>query len=98
ATSPRLLARTQSNSSSGINQSIPAFPQLADSIVEVHLNLNADPLPPEPSDIGLIEAVRSAGGIVTIGLKPPTASRSRETGIVPAMGRALVERVDRHRL
>jgi subtilisin len=60
---------------------------MADLLPAIRIADASDPLPPELSDAELVEAVRLAGGQVTIGLKPASAGRTRETGIVPAIDR-----------
>lgn len=68
----------------GLNVPIPQFPEV-DSVRASRIT----PGGPERSPTDLVAAVRSANGRVIIGIKSPAAPRSRVTGIVPAMSRAM---------
>jgi subtilisin len=68
---------------------IPTFGDLPDTIREVRLDLSATPRSPEPTDNELVQAVRGGDSIVVIGFKPLGVRLTSETGIIPAMSRAM---------
>jgi subtilisin family serine protease len=66
-------------------RAIPAFPDLPD-ISEVRTT--TEHIPADVSDAELVKAIRLAGGVAQIGIKPARARRTRDSGVFPAMSRA----------
>lgn len=74
----------------GPNAAIPRFPEPAAQIAELRMPGDAASFDDALSDEELVDAVRRAGGVVHIGLKPPATTRTAVTRVVPAMTRAEV--------
>jgi hypothetical protein len=68
---------------------IPRFPEL-DSVREVRLDSRIPDAAADLDDAALVEEVGKTNGRVIIGLKPPGARGTRESGTVPAMSRSAV--------
>ena len=66
---------------------LPRFPEMVDLVPAVNLGPSARRTDPEPSDAELAAAIAEAGGKVMIGLKHPSAGRTRDTGISPGIDR-----------
>jgi subtilisin len=66
---------------------LPAFPELAYTILEVRFAPGALNSVAELSDVALVEAIRQAGGVAIIGLKPPAAQHTRVSRVLPGMSR-----------
>ncbi len=66
---------------------LPSHPTLRGPITELYIGTTGRP---ELTDEELVTAVAEAGGKVIIGLKPPAARPTRETGLVPAMSETAV--------
>jgi subtilisin family serine protease len=67
---------------------LPRFPELLDHLPPIRIVEPGTQRAAEPGDEELIAEVEAAGGRVMIGLKPPAAARSRETGVIPGIDRA----------
>jgi hypothetical protein len=74
--------------SQGPVQALPQFPEMADSLPEIPIAAADRPTSPELSDTALVDAIARSGGKVIIGFKPASASRTRETGVIPGISRA----------
>lgn len=66
---------------------LPARPELPDMTREFQIDLTEHPSSTEATESELIASIAAQEGRVFIGLKPETAPRTRDTGIVPPMGR-----------
>jgi subtilisin family serine protease len=64
------------------------FPEFAEVIGPVPIDLPRTPRPYEESDEALVAAIVESEGEVFIGLKPATAVRSRVSGVVPGISRS----------
>ncbi len=69
---------------------IDAFPTLTRDIPAVALDPRDREATQELSDAELVTAVRTANGIVMVGLKPATVARTVESGVFPAISRAQI--------
>jgi subtilisin len=69
-------------------QVLPQFPEMPDSLPETRIAAADRQTSPELSDTALMDAISRSGGKVMIGLKPTSAGRTRETGVIPGISRA----------
>lgn len=63
-------------------------PELRDSIVAVRVDPPGERPAYEQNDAAFVAAIKTAGGRVSIGFKPPTMAPTRVTGVIPAISRA----------